>query len=68
MLGYMAESVESAVRTAVQLGDRLATPTGRGQFTPAQFSSTGLVLLLGEKEAWTPLPWKALEEIPDLLG
>lgn len=24
------------------------------------------MLLLGDKEAWTPLPWKALEEIPDL--
>jgi len=67
MLGNMAESVERAVRIAVQPGDRLATPTGRGQFTLAQFSSTGLVLLLGKKEAWTPLPWKALEETPDLL-
>jgi hypothetical protein len=24
-------------------------------------------LLLGEKEAWTPLPWLALEQVPDLL-
>jgi hypothetical protein len=24
-------------------------------------------LLLGEKEAWTPLPWRALEEVPDFL-
>ena len=33
----------------------------------ARYTSDGLVLLLGEKEAWTPLPWLALEEIPDLL-
>jgi hypothetical protein len=25
------------------------------------------VLLLGEKEAWTPLPWRAPEEVPDFL-
>ena len=25
------------------------------------------MLLLGEKEAWTPLPWTALEEVPGLL-
>ncbi|MGI8336388.1 hypothetical protein ACRYCC_41150 [Actinomadura scrupuli] len=33
----------------------------------AQYTSDGLVLLLGEKEAWTPLPWRALEEVPDFL-
>lgn len=60
-------SVEAAVRGAVSPGDRLATPSGRGQFTVARFTSDGLVLLLGEKEAWTPLPWQALEQIPDLL-
>jgi hypothetical protein len=25
------------------------------------------VLLLGTKEAWTPLPWRAMEGVPDLL-
>ena len=25
------------------------------------------MLLLGEKQAWTPLPWQALEQVPDLL-
>jgi hypothetical protein len=24
-------------------------------------------LLLGEKMAWTPLPWRALEQVPDFL-
>ena len=33
----------------------------------ARYTSDGLVLLLGEKEAWTPLPWRALEELPDYL-
>jgi hypothetical protein len=43
------------------------TPTGRGRFTVARYTADGLALLLGAKEAWTPLPWGALEEIPDLL-
>jgi hypothetical protein len=67
MLGNMADSVKSAVRAKVQPGQRLTTPTGRGQFTVAEFSPTGLVLLLGATQSRTPVPWKALEEIPDLL-
>lgn len=63
----MTGRVEVAVRDSVSPGDRLATPSGRGQFTVARYTSDGLVLLLGEKEAWTPLPWQALEQVPDLL-
>lgn len=63
----MAGRVEQAVRAAVSPGELLATPTGRGHFTVARYSADGLVLLLGEKQAWTPLPWRALEEVPDLL-
>ncbi|MBO0729008.1 MAG: hypothetical protein J2P57_07090 [Acidimicrobiaceae bacterium] len=63
----MAGRVEIAVRGAVCPGDRLTTPSGRGQFTVARYTSDGLVLLLGEKEAWTPLPWVALEHVPDFL-
>jgi hypothetical protein len=33
----------------------------------ARYTTDGLVLLLGEREAWTPLPWRALEEIPGFL-
>jgi hypothetical protein len=51
----------------VSTGDRLATPSGRGQFTVSQYTADGLVLLLGETQAWTPLPWQALEQVPDLL-
>jgi hypothetical protein len=40
------------------------TPTSKGRFTVAQYTTEGLVLLLGKKEAWTPLPWRALEELP----
>jgi hypothetical protein len=46
---------------------RLATPSGRGRFTAARYTTDTIVLLLGEKEAWTPLPCRALEETPDLL-
>lgn len=45
----------------------LSTPSGRGHFTVARYTADGLVLLLGEKEAWTPLPWRAFEQVPDFL-
>jgi hypothetical protein len=60
-------SVEDAVRRAVSPGDLLATPSGRGQFTVAEYTARGIVLLLGEKQARTPLPWQALEQVPDFL-
>jgi hypothetical protein len=59
--------VEAAVRKAVSPGDQLATQSGRGRFTVARYTADGFVLLLGEKQAWTPLPWQALEQVPDLL-
>jgi hypothetical protein len=63
----MTGRVEDAVRTAVSPGDVLMTPSERARFTVARYTSDGLVLLLGQKEAWTPLPWRALEEVPDFL-
>jgi hypothetical protein len=51
--------------SAIQVG--LATPSGLGRFTVAPCTADGLVLLLGENEARTPLPWQALEQVPDLL-
>jgi hypothetical protein len=63
----VAGQVEAAVRRAVSPRDQLATPSGRGQFTVARYTPDGLVLLLGEKKAWTPLPWRALEQVPDFL-
>jgi hypothetical protein len=59
--------VETTLRESVQPGEQLKTPTGRGNFTVDRYTSDGVVLLLGAKEAWTPLPWTALEEIPDLI-
>jgi hypothetical protein len=67
MIAAWKKRVEEAVRAAVSAGDRLATPSGRGHFTVARYTADGLVLLLGEKEAWTPLPWCALEQVPDFL-
>lgn len=63
----MTGPVENAVRASVPPGELLATPTGRGRFTVKRYTTEGLVLLLGEKEAWTPLPWRALEGVPDFL-
>jgi hypothetical protein len=59
--------VENAVRERVSPGDPLVTPTGRGRFKVARYTTEGLVLLLGAKEAWTPLPWRAMEGVPDFL-
>jgi hypothetical protein len=59
--------VENAVRGSVSPGELLATPTGRGQFKVERYTSEGLVLLLGRKEAWTPLSWHAMEGVPDFL-
>lgn len=63
----MAGRVEAAIRAAVPIGTPLRTPSGRGRFTVTRYTTEGLVLLLGAKEAWTPVPWSALEEVPDLL-
>lgn len=63
----MTGRVESAVRGAVSPGEFLVTPTGRGRFKVARYTTEGLVLLLGAKEAWTPLPWRAMEGVPDFL-
>ena len=63
----MTGSVENAVHGAVSPGDLLATPSGRAQFTVTEYTARGIVLLLGEKQARTPLPWRALEQVPDFL-
>lgn len=63
----MTGRIESAIRRSVSPGELLATPTGRGQFKVAHYTTEGLVLLLGAKEAWTPLPWQAMEGVPNFL-
>ena len=42
-------------------------PAGPGGFKIARYTSEELVLLLGKKEAWTSLPWPAMEGVPDFL-
>jgi hypothetical protein len=59
--------VENAVRKSVSPGELLPTPTGRGRFKVERYTPEELVLLLGTKEAWTPLPWRAMEGVPNLL-
>lgn len=63
--GTVTGRVEQAVRAAVVPGELLKTPTGRAPFSVARYTSEGLVLLLGAEEAWTPLPWTALEQVPE---
>ena len=63
----MTGAVEDAVRGAISPGYLLATPSGRGQFKVAEYTAHQIVLLLGEKQAWTPLAWQALEQVPDFL-
>lgn len=63
----MTGRVENAIRDSISPGELLATPTGRGRFKVERYTPGGLVLLLGTKEAWTPLPWPAMEGVPDLL-
>lgn len=36
-------------------------------FTVERFDQEALVLVFGEKETRTPMPWEALEGVPDLL-
>jgi hypothetical protein len=62
-----AGPVENAVRATVKPGTSLPTPTGRGQFTIATIDGAGLVLLLGKKEARTPISWACLEGAPQFL-
>ena len=63
----MARRVEDAVRATVSPDDLLATPSGRGHFRVERYTPDQLILLLGEDEWRTPLPWQALEDLPGFL-
>ena len=63
----MTGRAEDAIRAAVTPGDVLATAPTRGHFTIGHRTPDALILPPGEKEARTPLPRRALEEIPDFL-
>jgi hypothetical protein len=59
--------VEIAIRARISPGIRLPTPTGRATFIVHELNPRGIVLLLGPKQARTPLSWDCLEGIPDVL-
>jgi hypothetical protein len=63
----MPGAVEEAVRARILPGARLPTPTGRAEFIVHELGRTGLVLLLGEEQAWTPFSWSCLEGVPGFL-
>jgi hypothetical protein len=46
---------------------KLSNVASSGHFAVARYTSEGLALLLGKKEAWTPLPWRAMEGVPEFL-
>ena len=55
--------VERAVRSAVQPGQVLRTPTRSAPFRVAQIDQDGIVLLLGKGRWATRLSWSCLEGI-----
>src|SRR5262245_32430593 len=63
----MPGNVERAIRATVHEGQQLVTPTGSAPFSVGRLGPESLVLLLGQKRAWTPIRWSCLEGIPDFL-
>lgn len=55
--------VESAIRRAITSGTVLTTPARSAPFTVATVDAAGITLLLGEKEASTPITWSCLEGV-----
>ena len=64
----MKGSVKRAIRQLISEGDKLHTPAQAAEFEIGRIDNNGIVLLLGEQKAWTPLSWECLEGIPDFLG
>jgi hypothetical protein len=58
--------IESAVRSAIAPGQRLATPSQGAPFKVEQIDHEGVVLLLAERW-WTRLSWECLEGIGPFL-
>lgn len=59
--------VEAAIRAHASPGSQLPAPTGRAVFVVHELNSTEMVLLLGQKRAWTPLSWDCMEGVPEFL-
>jgi hypothetical protein len=60
--------VQRAIRAAVPSGAHLSTPARGASFVVARVDDRGIVLLLGEQQAWTPLTWNCLEGIVPFLA
>jgi hypothetical protein len=56
-----AGRIERAIRAAVHSGQILETPARGRPFEVARVDGNGVVLLLGERQARTPLSWPVLE-------
>jgi hypothetical protein len=63
----MGATVESAIRSAIEAGEVLTTPTGKATFEVGELAPEGLWLLFGPKKTRTLLNWQSLEGIPDFL-
>ena len=59
--------VERAIREAIHPGMQLATPGQARPFEIAEINTDGIVLLLGQGQWRTPIPWDALEGLAHLL-
>ena len=55
-------SAAVAVKGAVQVGERLRTPTGRGVFAIGEITNTHVTVLLGEQRTPTLVPWVVLDD------
>jgi hypothetical protein len=60
-------SVEDAIRSSIQPGEVLPTPTGTATFVVDQLDTDGLSLLFGPKKTRTTVSWRCLEGIPAYL-
>jgi hypothetical protein len=63
----VAGPVERAIRATIREGEGLQTPIQQAPFSVARLTDESLVLLLGAKQASTPLRWSCLEGVPDFL-
>jgi hypothetical protein len=59
----MGATVESAIRSAIEAGEVLTTPTGKATFEVGELAPEGLWLLFGPKKTRTLLSWQSLEGI-----
>lgn len=59
--------VQQAIRNNLHDDQHLETPGRGAPFILESIDRDGIVLLLGKGQHRTPIPWEALETIPDLL-